>query len=208
MSQSRSGLLFDLFLNGVAPWLGYLYLVHIGWSDFRALLAVTVIPGLVVMVGLLSRRRLDPVAGVALAVIGISLALAALSQDSRLLQLRESYLTGLFGLLFIFSSWWGKPVLFWLVQANARPEHRPLLEQRKPLFSTLTWVWGASFLLEFGLKVWMVENFEIATVLALGPVLFYGLTAVMAGWSFWYVRRQALPSGQGASSPEVPNRSE
>ncbi|MGE0492292.1 MAG: VC0807 family protein [Vulcanimicrobiota bacterium] len=189
----RKEIIIDLLVNGLGPWLGYLLLVNqLGWTEFHGLLAVTVIPGVWALVGLVRKGKLDPVATISLVAILISLAMTAATSDTRLLQLRESYLTGFIGLIFFVSCLLRRPVLLWLARAQAtQPEQVRMMDhpEVKRRLTLITWVWGVTFVVEFALKVWMVYTLDIATVLALGPVMVYGVTGICAAWTVWYVRR-------------------
>lgn len=192
--MSKGQLIFDLLVNGVLPWAGYVFLQkQYGLSDYHALLAVTVIPGFFALVGIIRKGRPDLIATVSLVTILLSLGLAAASDDTRVLQIRESYITAVMGLVFIGSSLRGKPILWLLALHQAKdPEHRAALEDpvRKSMLSTVNAVWGWSFILEFGAKLWMIENLEISQVLALSPIMFYGVTAITFIWTLWWLKRQ------------------
>lgn len=192
-ANPRRQFFIELLLNGILP-LGLYYILKEGYghSDYSALLWATVVPGLAVIVGLVRQRRLDPVALVTLVVLGISIALAAATDDPRLLQLRESYLSAGLGALMILSAVVGRPVLGWLAVRAAPPERKPLLAtpQVQRLFSRLTWIWGGLFSGELAVKWWMVENLSIAQVLALGPVVFLGLTGAGIVLSLMAIRLQ------------------
>ena len=58
------------------------------------------------------------------------------------------------------------------------------------MLGTVNAVWGWSFVLEFGAKLWMIENLPISRVLALSPIMFYGVTAVTFLWTLWWLRRE------------------
>ena len=201
--MTKTKLAFDLLVNGLLPWAGYVFLQsQYGWSDYHALLAVTVIPGAVALVSIVRKGRPDLVASVSLVMILLSLALAAASDDTRVLQIRESYITALMGLVFIGSSLAKKPVLWLLAKHQAKSEEQKAsLEapQVRKMLGTVNAVWGWSFILEFGAKLWMIENLPISRVLALSPIMFYGVTAVTFLWTLWWLRRQTRRAARNAS---------
>ena len=192
--EQKRALVIDLLFNGLLPWGGYVFLQsQYGWSDYHALLVVTVIPGFFALVGIVRKGRPDLVATVSLVTILLSLALAAASDDPRVLQIRESYITLIMGVVFIGSSMVGRPILWLLAKHQAKlSPHAGVLDQpqRKFLLSRVNAVWGWSFILEFGAKLWMIEHLEISQVLALSPVMFYGVTAITFGWTVWWLKRR------------------
>lgn len=201
--MNKKQLIFDLLVNGLLPWVGYVFLQsQYGFSDYKALLFVTVIPGFCALVGIIRKGRPDLISTVSLVTILLSLVLAAASDDTRVLQIRESYITALMGLVFVGSSFIGKPIL-WLLALHQSPseEQTKLLEgpERKRMLSVVNQVWGWSFLLEFAAKIWMIENLEISQVLALSPFMFYGVTAVTFLWTLWWLKRQV-----NGSMPDFP----
>ena len=108
--MSRKALAFDLFVNGLLPWVGYEYLTRVqAWSEYHALLAMTVIPGVMALVSIVRKGKPDTIATVSLVTILLSLGMAAATDDPRLLQIRESYITAVIGIVFVGSSLIGKP---------------------------------------------------------------------------------------------------
>lgn len=206
--MSRKALVFDLFINGLLPWIGYEYLTRAqGWTEYHSLLAVTVIPGLMALVGIIRKGKPDTIATVSLVTILLSLGLAAATDDTRLLQIRESYITALIGLIFVGSSLIGKPILWLLARSQSQDSRvQAVLEepQRKKMLSRVNLIWGMSFLLEFALKLYMIATMDIATVLALSPVMFYGVTGITVFWSFRFIKKMAKSLPAIELEPELP----
>lgn len=204
---SKKQLLFDLVVNGFLPWAGYVFLQNqYGLSDYHALLAVTVIPGFFALVGIIRKGRPDLIASVSLVTILLSLGLAAASDDTRVLQIRESYITLIMGIVFVVSSMMKKPILWLLARHQAKSEeHKAALEHpdRKKMLGTVNAVWGWSFVLEFAAKLWMIENLPISRVLALSPVMFYGVTAVTFLWTLWWLRRQMRKAAEAEKAMRI-----
>lgn len=193
--EQKKELVIDLVVNGFLPWVAYEFLQRqYGLSDYHALLAVTVIPGVFTLVAIVRKGRPDLFAGLSLFTILLSLVLTAVSTDTRVLQVRESYITGIMGLVFVGSSLRGKPIMWLLAKHQARlsPNAHLLDHPRKKwMLGRVNAVWGWSFVLEFAFKIWMIENLTVAQVLAFSPVMFYGVTAITFGWTVWWLRRQA-----------------
>ena len=180
----------------VGPWLGYEWLHARGWSEMQALMAVTVIPLSWGLLTLIVKRKWDPIAVVSAVGMGISLAVCALASDVRALQVRDSYVTLLVGLLFLFSAAIRRPVLIWFARVQAPEEHREVLGQRfehpevRHTFTVLTVGWGLVSVAEFAVKLWMIEVYPIKTVLAVSPWVMNGMIGLTVLWTFWYVRRR------------------
>ena len=195
--MSKKQLAFELILNGLLPWLVFTWLTQYRhWSEYHGLLAITVIPASVGLYEFIREKRLDAIAILSLVSILIGLAMCAATSDVRLLQVRESYLTLLIGLLFLASALVGKPVLFWMATSQAQRQGTadtlkaawadPTMRR---FFNVLTIGWGLSLVLEFAIKVWMIDHFSMAQVLAWSPVALYGVTGVTVLWTFLLGRR-------------------
>lgn len=203
--MTRRALLVDLICNALLPWLGYEALVGpLHFSPFRALLWVTVVPLVYALAVLLRERRFSLIAALSLVSLLLSLGSALLSQDIRMLQIRESFCTALFGLLFMLSALLGKP-LVWLIAREQAVEEvqqqrlRRLMESphgRRFLYG-LTWALGGLMVTEFFLKWWMIQNLPISTVLWLGPLVLKILVAGMAVLTFLAVRQLRHQLGKG-----------
>jgi hypothetical protein len=91
------------------------------------------------LVGIVRKGRPDLIASISLVTILLSLGLAAASDDTRVLQIRESYITLIMGVVFVVSSMVRKPILWLLAKHQAKSEeHRAALEhpQRKKMLGT------------------------------------------------------------------------
>ena len=195
LGELSKNLFVELLWNGLLPYVVYRWLTEAQhWTEYHALLLVTVIPSTFALWALLREKRLDPIAVISLVSILISLAMAFASSDARMLQIRESYLTGLFGLIFLASSFVHRPVLWWLAISQIKdPVRKAALEGSLParqFVGQLTAFWGIVFVLEFAVKLWMIYTLPIATVLWLGNVVLYGITGVAALATFLWARRR------------------
>ena len=76
------------------------------------------------LVGIVRKGRPDLIASISLVTILLSLALAAASDDTRVLQIRESYITLIMGVVFVISSMVRKPIL-WLSLIHISEPTRP-----------------------------------------------------------------------------------
>ena len=195
--MSRKALLLDLACNALLPWLGYEYLQRYhGFSDFRALLWVTIIPVLYGLLILFHQRRASLVAGLSLFSLALSLVSALLSHDVRMLQIRESFCTALFGVLFLGSVVIGKPLVWLMMREQAvDPQQKQRLETMmshphgRRFVNQLSCGVGGLMVGEFFLKWWMVNHLPIATVLWLGPLILKVLGILLMVMAFLAARR-------------------
>lgn len=184
--MTRKALILDLLCNMTLPWLGYeLLQKYWGFSDFRALLWVTVVPVGYGLVVLLKERRFSLVAGLSLFSLLLSLVSAMLSNDIRMLQIRESFCTALFGSLFLGSVLIGRPLIFLMMREQAAGEQRERVDalmanpHGRRFINQMCCAVGGLMVGEFFLKWWMVNHLPIATVLWLGPLVLKILAALV-----------------------------
>lgn len=195
--MNRRALVIDLLCNMLLPWLGYEYLQRSwGFSDFRALLWVTLVPVFYGLAVLFKERRFSLVAGLSLFSLVLSLVSALVSKDVRMLQIRESFCTALFGSLFLGSVAIGRPLIYLLMREQAvEEEQRQRVEMLwanphgRAFIHQLSYAVGGLMVGEFLLKWWMVNHLPIATVLWLGPLVLKILTALVLLLCFLGARR-------------------
>ena len=201
---TRRALILDLLFNMLLPWLGYEILQkYWGFSDFRALLWVTVVPVVYGLAVLLKERRFSLVAGLSLFSLLLSLLSAMLSKDIRMLQIRESFCTALFGSLFLGSVGVGRPLIFLMMREQTSGEQRERVEalMRNPhgrrFLNQMCCAVGGLMVGEFFLKWWMVNHLPIATVLWLGPLVLKILAGLVVLLCFVGARRMRAQIGSG-----------
>ena len=200
--MGRKQLLIEVGLNGILPWLVFSYLTEsLHWSEYHGLLAITSIPTAVGLFEFFRERRVDAIAILSLVSIVIGLAMTAVTDDVRLLQVRESYLTLIIGLLMLGSVLAKKPLLYWMAHSQAQRQGTAENLRRawedpamRRFFSVLTVGWGVTLLLEFAVKIWMIETMTMARVLFWSPFALYGITGLAVlgtvGYVFAYKRAQ------------------
>ena len=178
------------------PWVGYEFLQKAwGFSDFRALLWVTVVPVGYGLLILLKERRFSLVAGLSLFSLVLSLVSAMLSNDIRMLQIRESFCTALFGSLFLGSVLLGRPLIYLMMREQAAGEQRERVEalmansHGRRFINQMCCAVGGLMVGEFFLKWWMVNHLPIASVLWLGPLVLKVLAALVVLLCFLGARR-------------------
>ena len=116
--RAAPGLLVEIGVNFVLPLLVYDHYKPL-YGDVGALLAASAPPLAWSVVEFVRRRRVDALSLLALAGVGLSLLAFVGGGGVHLLQLRETLVTGLIGLVFLVSAAIGKPLIHQLARAGA-----------------------------------------------------------------------------------------
>ncbi len=192
-------LLPSILVNGIFVYLIYTLLKsYTSASDLVALLVSSVPALLSEIVTIIRHRQLDVLGIIVLAFIAISAVVSFIGGDPKLLLIRESFLTVVFGVACIVSLLFPRPIWFYIIRYFATgndPAKAPGFNARwqYPAFRRyiriITVVWGIVYLVEFPVRVFMVYHLSIQQYLAIGPVVFYGVTFVVIAFTIAYARR-------------------
>jgi hypothetical protein len=168
------------------------------FGDVAALIASAFPPLIWSSYELIKTRRLDAISVVVVASILFTLAATAMGGSARLIQIRDALVTGVVGLIFLFSLLLKRPIIFYLARATmARhtAEGAADFEQvwNKPgvpkLLKMLTAVWGAGLVGQTAIMCWLAYIWPIGRYLLVGPVIGYGIFGVLMLWSLWYLAK-------------------
>ena len=179
------GLAISLMINALAPWLIYMALTnytHV--SDIFALFA-TGIPSVIdSIVGIVRRRRIDFMAGLALLSIVMSLIFIALGGSPRLYLVRGSLFGMAISLLALVSFVFPKPLTYYTARyfMTGNDEQRMAAYEKK-WQQDMSWrwmlriqalIWGIGMLLEGVVRIWLVFSLSVSQFLIVSPFVFYG----------------------------------
>lgn len=189
----------SIVINVALPILIYLALKkYTGTSDFLALVASGV-PSLIdSIVGVIRRKRIDLLAGIVLASIVISLILIALGSSPKVYLVRESFFTAAFGLVYLVSLLFPRPLAFYFARYFAtgnHPENIPWFDslwqsrQFRHTMRVITVVWGIGFLFEAVLRTFLVIKLSIEQFLIVSPFVLYGMIGILVAWMVLYSRQ-------------------
>jgi hypothetical protein len=219
---SRSAAILSLassvVLNVVLPIVIYLALKqYTSASDFLALVLSGVPPMIDSLVGIIRKKRIDLLSGIALASILISLILIALGSSPKVYLIRESFFTVAFGLAFLVSLLFSRPLAFYFARHFATGNHSENIswfdslwhygEFRHTMY-VVTVVWGFGLLFEAIVRTLLVITLSTAQFVIVSPFVLYGITGSLMIWMFLYSRqgrkkgealRQRMQAEQGAS---------
>ena len=183
----------DFLVNLGGPFLVY-RLAEGHMSTTAALIWSSTPPILWSVFQLLRNRKLDALSTLVIAGIALSLIATLLGGSPRLLLIRESFITGIFGLIFLGSLLFPRPLVFHLAKttvakqgtsAEAFASNWSIPGFRFTVY-LMTTVWGVGLVVEATLKIVLAFSLPIGEFLVISPVLGYGIYFGLMGWSFWY----------------------
>ncbi|MGO8977602.1 MAG: VC0807 family protein [Steroidobacteraceae bacterium] len=192
-------LAWDVALNASIPTACYfLSKRFVSSSEVTALIAATIFPILKSIYDLLRQRELNPVTVTVLLGIVTSLFAFFLGGDPRVLLIRESLFTGVFGIFCLISLALPRPVMFYFArhliagkdprrraEFDARSQERRFLRGHR----LITAVWGLAYIGEFAIRTILVFSVPAPVVLAVSPIMMGLVTIAAIVWTFWYRSR-------------------
>jgi hypothetical protein len=211
-----SAALWSIGLNTVIPVLLYEFSKrYVSPSEYTALVFATLFPVGESIWELARERRLDPIAVMVILGILVDATALSLGGSPKLLLIRESFVTGAFGVACFLSLLLPRPLMFYFgrhFMAGPDPLRRARYNASWALPEVrwgnrlVTLVWGVVFSGELGVRIALVYTLSSAMVLVISPLLLGVLTVGTILWSLaygWRMRQRVLariPMG-GISSP-------
>ncbi|MBA4708791.1 VC0807 family protein [Aquitalea aquatica] len=199
-------LLPELVCNFLLPWLCYRWALA-PWGESIALMVSALPPILWSVVELLRFRRIDALSLLVVGGIVLSLLVMLLGGSPRVLLMRESLLSGLFGVVFLLSLLTARPLVYHLalatvVRESADGRARFIQRWQEPAFRQairrMTGLWGWGLTLEALIRAAMIWQLSVDSFLLLSPFVSYGIMALLIGLT--WLGRQRL-HGQGRALP-------
>jgi hypothetical protein len=141
------------------------------------------------------RRHLDIIGVIVIAGTAAGLLLFLFGGSPRLLLIRESFITGIIGLLFLISMILPRPFSYYIARqfiTNNDPirianwDRQYLASRYKFGMPMITAVWGSVLVGEAILRTVLAWSLSVATFLELYNILFIGIYAVAMAWSSSY----------------------
>jgi hypothetical protein len=193
------GILFDIALNAIIPLILYRLSKHyISPSELTALAIAAVFPLSKSIFDLLRHRQFDPISLVVLLGIVTSGIALLFGGSPRILLVRESLFTGVFGVACFVSLLLPRPMMFYFgrhfvagndTQRRERFNASWELPQVRFANRLITIVWGTVYVAELIVRVILIYTVSTQLVLVLSPLLIGGSTVVTIIWTFNYVRQ-------------------
>ncbi|MBY8863210.1 hypothetical protein K7711_42550 [Nocardia sp. CA2R105] len=198
-TPDRRAMVRQILRDVGVPLVAYYALHALGASNLVALGAGTVISGVFLLAEVARKRKVDLFAGVILAGFVIGFAMTFLSGDARFMLAKDSVVTGLIGLAFLGSALIGKPLVYVAARsgmAGSDPAKAAAFEERyrtrptmRRAFGVLSGIWGVGLLGEAALRVFLVYQLPVSTMVWLSTVMMAVTFAVLIGLSLVLGRR-------------------
>lgn len=150
------------------------------------------------IVGVIRRKRIDLLSGIVLISIVISIVTIALGGSPKVYLVRESFFTAAFGLVYLVSLLFPRPLAFYFARYFATGNHPENIawfdslwhyQQFRHTMRVITVVWGVGFLLEAVIRTYMVITLSTAQFLIISPFVLYGIIGILIIWMFLYSRQ-------------------
>ncbi|HEY7418673.1 MAG TPA: VC0807 family protein [Ktedonobacteraceae bacterium] len=201
-----SGLFLTAIVDGGLAYVIYILLIpHFPQNSIYPLLFASLAPLLGNIYSLIRNRRLDFLGILVLLGIAFSLITALVTGDPKLLLIRESFITGGYGLAcFVSLLFFPRPLMFVLMRhfiTGNDPERIRSFNARwnSPAFRRfqriVTFVWGVGLVGEFIIRLVMIYMLPVAQVLAIAPIVLTAITVLLILWTIRYGRQNARPGG-------------
>ncbi|AHC18594.1 VC0807 family protein [Paenibacillus polymyxa] len=193
MNKSRNEIIFTLIINLVLPYLTYRLLIPYT-SSVVALSIAALVPLCDSIYSLIRTRKADAFSGFIFLGLILSVVAVLLGGDERFILLRESYVTGIMGVVFLGSLFFSRPLIYYF--AERFTGHNPQMNDKweklpryRFNFRLITAVWGLSLLLEAFIKVVLVYSLSIPTFLAVSSFFTYVIIGLTIWWNIGFIKR-------------------
>jgi hypothetical protein len=187
----------SLLVNGVAPFILYT-LLHTHVSPLHALMVTALVPLAAGVVGLVRQRRINAFGALVFLSLVLSSLLVLLGGSPRLILVRESGLSGVFGVAMLLSLFWPQPLVYYLAGHFVVPHapagrHAFQRTASAPRFRSflrlLTVIWGLVTVLDAALNTYLAFHLPVATFLAVTPLARYGMMGGTFAWTLAHAHR-------------------
>ena len=194
------GLAASLLLYGAAPFIAYQFLTRNGVGSVRAIALTAVFPLLGLLIQGVRTRRAEGIALLSLVFIAAGIAGSLISNDPRFYLIRVSFGTAAFGLTFLVSLLFRRPLMFYLGRvtvAGGDPRRLAYYDSRwafpgfRHVQRVLTVTWGVTYVLEAAVRVAVAWSLPTSTVLVIEPLLSSGVFVALLVWTLRYTTSRA-----------------
>lgn len=191
-------MLLSLLWDVGLPVAAYFTLHWLGYSDFVALLAGSVVALLRVLYLAIRARRLDMLAAVMCVVFALGLGLSFLTGDAQFLLLKDSFATGVAGLAFTASCFVGRTLIYHgaLRLRAGQPGEEARFDtlwrtnaRFRRNFRLMSAVWGVGLLADAVLRIPLIYSLSVPEAVTASNALFITTLVLLSAWTAWYAKR-------------------
>jgi hypothetical protein len=207
-----SGLYQSLTINVVLPLVLAQWLLHQGRSPVVALGIAALFPLGDGVVSAL-RRRVDLLSVASLAALVLGIALSFATGNAAFAIAEKSVFTGLFGIVFLVSLLFPRPLIFHLgrqFNTAGDPAAQAAWDANwsnpgfRRVLRLMTAVWGVGLLAEAAMRIVVALTLTPAVAIVISPVLAIGAIALLILWTSGYARRARERAAAGSARPVTP----
>lgn len=190
----------SLIVNAVCPYLLFQVLSSHGVPTVPALCWTSVFPLASTLGNWLRTRHADGLGVISLVLIAVGIATSLISGSVRFLLVKESLLTGLFGLVCLGSLLAPRPLMFYFGRSFATGGDPARVAWWNGLWQyagfrhtqrLITAAWGGAYVVEAVVRVILSFLLPPAAMLTVSPLLALAVTFALISWTMAYSRRAA-----------------
>ncbi|MEU7167246.1 VC0807 family protein [Streptomyces morookaense] len=206
------GWALTIAFNIVAPIMTYNHLTSAGYGEVTALLASAAWPVVDIGVHLAWHRRVDEFAVISLVFMALTVVVTlAGPQSARLLLVKDSLVTGIFGIACLASLAAPRPMMFYFGRKFATDGTPAAISWWNGLWQyegfrrvqrNLTIGWGLAYVAEAALRIALSYALDTASMVTLNSVLSYAVTGALIFWTITYARRSRPKAAAAAPVAE------
>jgi len=186
--QMLPALVFDVAI----PIVIFYLLSGAGVSTLGSLVAGALSPALNNLRIWVKARRLEPLGIIVMSYLAIGTAASLISGDVFFVLIKDSLLTASFGLVCLGSLLAARPVMFYIIRQFVAGDDAARLQwwnglwqiaEFRAALAVVTTVWGVAYLVEAGVRIGLALTLPPAQVVAISPVMAFGMTFLLIAWS-------------------------
>lgn len=199
MTSRRAGVLRLVGLDIVGPLLVFRLCDVVGMPEVWSLVVSGALPALGVAVDWVRWRALEMVGAVVLGGIALSVVLALISNDTKVVLLEGAATTAAFGVACLVSVRLRRPLIFYFAQAFYGGRHSvdgaeldtdyDESPRARSFWRTVSMVWGLTYLVQAGVAAVVVQTQPTSTALTFNRTVPWLVFGVLFSWAFAWGNR-------------------
>lgn len=194
--KNKKSVILSILINGFLPLIIYKILMNY-FPNLTSLIIATIIPCIGNLYEILKDKKIDVYAMFILFGFIIGIIAVLLGGGEKFLLLRESFITGIMGMVFLISLLLKKPLIYYFAQRFSNPDKNNKIDWEKrwniPYFRygmrLMTSVWGLGLIFEAIIKVILVYTLSISEFLLVSSFISYGIIALLIFWQVKYIKK-------------------